>query len=1374
MARILRSGLTGPASKISASKDLYAGLVTGGSLTKEETISRLSDADREIYDLIIGGEVGSVFEMADVTGRTVADISNSLMSLNAKRLLNINSNMIEKYRSYVKIDNQWMSPDQVNRYNNMKKDNVRLSTGEWVSKDRFESLSGDLQSVMIALGIKGFQDFMKSSENPTREAEKFAKDIQESQEKAGDIFWKQYTKNLGGLQNAYYQHYYIQEGRSKATAMGLNEDTKEFQDYVEDYVTEEMKSSTFGEAEEKSSAAHRPNIPMELASAMVAEAWAAAGGAETYAQHRINQIANGMDSIHMYGQSNVTVANMIAQSGYRGLITGVFGQSNGFGLLQNGWLQAQLIHDFNTAQAANNSNKNVSINGQTVFISPSGAGRAYTSGPNGEMNYIPAPGELDAAKAAGYVSREHIAKDLSNEYISQLRESKDTSSNPGYSFVTPSSKEGLGIEGYCAPVSHVNSESLIPGYMYVEGMGGLGMGRGANQFLAVPGLKDAYYYNNQIIQSDPSASPSQRGTNYMFVGRTQVGTNIYQPVSRDGKILGPSFEAPVTDNTLSGALNFESGRTSDAAITQRATLNQAAVNSLITLASLIEGHGQFSGTKGSNEQQASYALSKEGISAIFNDNVTMFPQTQSEKDSGAKTVTYWAKLDQTMKSNNPAQSLRDLSTEVAFKTMSENNANKIVMSILNARGVLSDKLSAIKSFNSKLSAETATKNEQFLSGKLQEINPNSFDGGWSGLNSMGGIEGMNFLFGGPGSLAWSNSVTGQSGANSPKGAALMSMVNPDTGQNYTAADANAMATAGGSARGAISFLNNVNVNGVVGQVAGVTSTGVPSGQLGNMGLDSSGHATASVPGSEPGTMNALVGDSSTGFSGTTEGGNAYGGLGTTLGIMAAPNAQGMYMHDGAIYGPGTAPGNSGFGTVNSGNTINSQGQAVNQQGGPAGSGPGSGPGSGSACNNSGAGTACSNDAGACCVGSVCCSHVYSWDGQQWHFDHDGYIYAIISNLFDISCERLVHLKLIKDILSLKLTNDSSDRTFTSFIELYSVEYSLLNDCMMIDETVLPVVVRKKEAPYRSVTNGGESCLHLINSFDEKFWTSRYADLNDDYNYIIADFKKMPDAKIVKIGLKLMSTGARSYILRNTIKDIGKNNLLMLGNILKYFKGRFSEKKKGIEVEIWNGKKWIIVGSPTVGSERWTETLIVYDISKIHTDNLRVRIKCFPGWFLINTIFVDYFDSENNDIITKKIELDSAILNDDINVTNKINNRDKQFIDMRRGDSVKIVAKDSEPLEGNKKEYFVKIGGYYDNFEEENKTFFNFCETVIDRVLPALFVKDYFHKFSQKYAKNPIFIPDFVRQEYLTSINEDKVIRKISGFDSDVILDPKGE
>ena len=57
--------------------------------------------------------------------------------------------------------------------------------------------------------------------------------------------------------------------------------------------------------------------------------------------------------------------------------------------------------------------------------------------------------------------------------------------------------------------------------------------------------------------------------------------------------------------------------------------------------------------------------------------------------------------------------------------------------------------------------------------------------------------------------------------------------------------------------------------------------------------------------------------------------------------------------------------------------------------------------------------------------------------------------------------------------------------------------------------------------------------------------------------------------------------------------------------------------------MWDGRKWERIGNIEAGRERWSEFLVVGNVTNIRGKEIKIRLRSIPMFYEINKVFVDY-------------------------------------------------------------------------------------------------------------------------------------------------------
>ncbi len=365
---------------------------------------------------------------------------------------------------------------------------------------------------------------------------------------------------------------------------------------------------------------------------------------------------------------------------------------------------------------------------------------------------------------------------------------------------------------------------------------------------------------------------------------------------------------------------------------------------------------------------------------------------------------------------------------------------------------------------------------------------------------------------------------------------------------------------------------------------------------------------------------------------------------------------------------------------------------------------------------------------------VSCPFVFSWNGSEYVYEHEGYPFSVIRASEAISYERLNDLVLEEGYYNILLGERLDEVSYTNNFNLRIVEHpknteaipDLAGNIHTVKNRILPVSC--KDIFFNS------SCLLEISEDDGVPWVNEnlkeFIQKEVWQNGILLKFPEN-ESKQGKLVLHLMKTGLMTKAWIFYVDLVGYNNWKIWQDIVSasFLGERFNsafDKNVNLRVETWNGEKWVVQGQIKAGLEDWTEFLIPVNLS----ENKEIRIVSSPGFYQIDSAYIDYSEDENINI--HNLEIDSAITDYGENVADDLKKFDKKRVTLNKGDNISIKLKAPEFINENyEKTAIVSVGGYYnfvpaEGFDISNKTFSEFIYGTKDWIL-SLFEENYVPK-----------------------------------------------
>lgn len=341
-----------------------------------------------------------------------------------------------------------------------------------------------------------------------------------------------------------------------------------------------------------------------------------------------------------------------------------------------------------------------------------------------------------------------------------------------------------------------------------------------------------------------------------------------------------------------------------------------------------------------------------------------------------------------------------------------------------------------------------------------------------------------------------------------------------------------------------------------------------------------------------------------------------------------------------------------------------------------------------------------------------CPFVYSYDGQDYRFDHEGFPFAIIANSEYASYGRLANLREVDGKYRVKIGERLDETSFVNGFKLYAVDHPG-NGTVIPDTEGKPHTIKEQIKPLSCKDKEGNDCLEAVGSLDDRYWQSALDSSKPEnyYDWINLEFANLKNAKKVKLVINIRAGKGIVDKANYFVSLIGENywnefqELLKEPLLSKLYKNSV-EKNNNLQVQIWNGREWKTLGSVGAGESRDSEFLFVLNTTSENIEkNIKVRLKSPTNFFSYNQAYVDYSDDEEMKI--QELEPESA-LKDKENVISKLEDfDDNNYVTLDIGQDIDLVYK--TPEKNGNRDFFVSIKGYYNYKNFGNRTFSEFLE-----------------------------------------------------------------
>jgi uncharacterized repeat protein (TIGR02543 family) len=367
-------------------------------------------------------------------------------------------------------------------------------------------------------------------------------------------------------------------------------------------------------------------------------------------------------------------------------------------------------------------------------------------------------------------------------------------------------------------------------------------------------------------------------------------------------------------------------------------------------------------------------------------------------------------------------------------------------------------------------------------------------------------------------------------------------------------------------------------------------------------------------------------------------------------------------------------------------------------------------------------------------GGVTCPFVYSFDGKDYHFEHESIPATISSSLETTSYGTLRKEKAIDGVYNVRIAEKQEEISFVNGFSFYAVDYLKNSGVEYVKADIFgkPHTIADKQYPLsmKEKTTGKDVLYEITTegvSASTDFMQINTKDFITQYE---VKFKKPSnEAETGKFMITTQCTHYASMLGQYYWDKIDAQTHFWWIEKLLNLPGMKNQAKDFMKVvmmtvEVWDGKQWVEQGNIKAGGELMEELLIPIDLSLIDskTDEVIIRLSHGAGLFEIETVSMDYSINQINSV--KELKISSALLNGETDVYNDlINHNDNKRTKMIMGDTIDLQYVAPELDENMSRGYYVALSGYYymdpdvrevsDIISEEDKSIISKIKSVFD-------------------------------------------------------------
>lgn len=350
------------------------------------------------------------------------------------------------------------------------------------------------------------------------------------------------------------------------------------------------------------------------------------------------------------------------------------------------------------------------------------------------------------------------------------------------------------------------------------------------------------------------------------------------------------------------------------------------------------------------------------------------------------------------------------------------------------------------------------------------------------------------------------------------------------------------------------------------------------------------------------------------------------------------------------------------------------------------------------------------------ITSASCPFVYSWDGQEYRFEHEAYPFAVMKNVETTSFDRLKYLKEVDGEYRLKIEQVLHEKDWADSFNLYAVDHPGEDSFVMPDLQGDLHTVKDLVQPISAYEKNGDDCLEDVKYLDDRTWKDSIfdADVNDEStlrNWVVLTFPKSEgttEAKLM-LSVKKQMTITKGWEL--FINLIGENywtlwQKIMENPLLANLGMAMMEREVNLKIEVWNGTEWTWQDSFSAGASLWDDFLAVLDVSGVEGDELQVRLYFTTSDYEINYVGIDY--SEDEPMTVHEIDPYYAVKNGQEDVLFALGEPDENYVTLVPNDVIELRY-EAIPESEWKRDFTIATKGYYNFVDFQDQTFSGFLQ-----------------------------------------------------------------
>ena len=337
-------------------------------------------------------------------------------------------------------------------------------------------------------------------------------------------------------------------------------------------------------------------------------------------------------------------------------------------------------------------------------------------------------------------------------------------------------------------------------------------------------------------------------------------------------------------------------------------------------------------------------------------------------------------------------------------------------------------------------------------------------------------------------------------------------------------------------------------------------------------------------------------------------------------------------------------------------------------------------------------------------GGFSCPFVSSFDGQEYHFEHEATPFAVNKALETTSYGTLRFLRDVGGTYHVRITEELDEVSYVNGFSLAAVDYPADSGVKEVFADIYgnPQTIKGRINPVGFIDTWGNSRLDEITTKGQMIGSDRtMLEQGTFVESYVATFTRPDDAGgaakfMVSTQKTMLITQSWMWFL-DTIDGI--NNMWWIEELMgqSQYKEMFLDfiNMVNLRVELWDGEKWVNQGEIKAGLHILEEFLLPLDLSIIGTqdDEIKVRLSSGAGFYELDQVGIDF--SQNEIAAIHNLEPVTAQLNGEIDIKPVIGSfENEQHVQMFSGDIIDLVYDVPFLDESLARGFIVGLKGYY--------------------------------------------------------------------------------